>query len=176
MAITNTGEKSIEIEKPQPSKDDIVVAPTPDKQEKFQCPELVKKSGIWSERMNELCLKENESLSHTSGSMEEGALELFLAEMDKNVFVKSTNSVTGKVEELTPSIKDMEAIIAISGEWDREDLKGILNKIQALSRAEGIEGMKMFLIGALGVTNKSDDYVQALKDVLASLTPKEDKI
>ena len=50
----------------------------------------------------------------------------FLKQLDKHVYVKSTNSVTGQVEELKPTIQDQEEIIIISGEWDREDLKNIL--------------------------------------------------
>jgi hypothetical protein len=57
---------------------------------------------------------------------EENLLSLFLRGLNNDVFVKSTNSVTGKEEELDPVILDMEAIIKISGEWDREDLKKIL--------------------------------------------------
>lgn len=50
----------------------------------------------------------------------------FLDALRQNVFVKSTNSVTDEVEEMDNTIEDMEAIIKISGEWDREDLKNIL--------------------------------------------------
>lgn len=53
-------------------------------------------------------------------------LEKFLKELDSHVFVKSTNSVTLEEEESSPTIEDREAIIYISGEWDREDLKDIL--------------------------------------------------
>lgn len=34
------------------------------------CPELVKKSGVWPEKMDELCLKENENLNHTHDSID----------------------------------------------------------------------------------------------------------
>lgn len=36
-----------------------------------------------------------------------------------NAFVKSTNSVTDEVEEYPPAITDMEAIVAIHGEFDK---------------------------------------------------------
>jgi len=58
--------------------------------------------------------------------MKEKLLSNLLKELENKVFIKSTNSVTGDEESLTPFIEDMEAIIAISGEWDREDLKEIL--------------------------------------------------
>jgi hypothetical protein len=56
----------------------------------------------------------------------EERLSKFLKEIDENVFVKSTDSVSGDEEELIPTIEDLEGIIVISGEWDREDLKNIL--------------------------------------------------
>lgn len=61
--------------------------------------------------------------------IEEKILKIFLEDLDAMVFVKSTNSVTGKEVELTPKIEDQEAIIVINGEWDREDLKEMLGKI-----------------------------------------------
>ena len=56
----------------------------------------------------------------------ENVLKMFLEKMNEHVFVKSTNSVSGEVEELKPVVEDMEAVIKLSGEWDREDLKEIL--------------------------------------------------
>lgn len=65
-------------------------------------------------------------------TIKEKLLTDFLKQLDKHVYVKSTNSVTGEVEELKPTIQDQEEIIIISGEWDREDLKNILlNLIQS---------------------------------------------
>lgn len=56
----------------------------------------------------------------------EKLLERFLQGLNQCVFVKSTNSVTFEQEELHPEIEDMEAVIKINGEWDREDLKTLL--------------------------------------------------
>jgi len=56
----------------------------------------------------------------------EQILKKFLDCLEQNVFIKSTNSVTGKEELMENSIKDYEAIIEIKGQWDREDLKDIL--------------------------------------------------
>lgn len=73
----------------------------------------------------------NNPLTPILEEAKEQALEKFLGYLTQNVFVKSTNSITDEVEELTPKILDMEAIITISGEWDREDLKNILIKSTA---------------------------------------------
>lgn len=59
----------------------------------------------------------------------EQILGQLLSYLTESVFVRSTNSVTGRVEELNPAILDMEGTIRICGEWDREDLKMILTKI-----------------------------------------------
>ena len=59
--------------------------------------------------------------------MKERLLKGFLLDLQAHVFVKSTNSVTGEVEILPSVVEDMEAIIKINGEWDREDLKNILS-------------------------------------------------
>jgi hypothetical protein len=56
----------------------------------------------------------------------ERVLVEFLKRLQKEAFIKSTNSITGKEENLNPEVEDMEAVIKINGEWDREDLKGIL--------------------------------------------------
>lgn len=58
--------------------------------------------------------------------MKERMLAGFLEDLRNTAFVKSTNSVTGSVKELNPVVEDMEAIIKISGEWDREDLKNLI--------------------------------------------------
>jgi len=39
--------------------------------------------------------------------------------LEANQFVKTTNSITDKVEEHPPAIQDMEAIVAIHGEFDK---------------------------------------------------------
>jgi hypothetical protein len=74
-------------------------------------------------------------------TQKEKMLEILLKGLDKNVFVKSTNNVTGEEEHLEPVIEDMEATIAISGEWDREDLKNILAEISDLAIKETEERM-----------------------------------
>lgn len=56
----------------------------------------------------------------------ERLLRGFLERLSESVFLRSTNSVTDEVEHLNPKILDMEAIIEISGQWDREELKEIL--------------------------------------------------
>ena len=63
----------------------------------------------------------------------EEMLKKFLKFLDENVFVKSTDSVTGEENTLEPIVEDMEAVIAISGEWDREDLKNILYNLSVLT-------------------------------------------
>ncbi len=63
----------------------------------------------------------------------EKLLEMFLEKLNDNVFIKSTNSVTDEEEYLLPIIEDMEAVIVISGEWDREDLKNILGDLSTVA-------------------------------------------
>lgn len=66
-------------------------------------------------------------LSQNRGEeLAENLLSNLLKGLNENVFIKSTDSVSGEEEHLTPVIEDMEAVIAISGEWDREDLKKVL--------------------------------------------------
>ena len=59
-------------------------------------------------------------------AMKERMLVGFLHDLEQLAFVKSTNSISGEVEELHPIVEDQEAIIKICGEWDREDLKHLL--------------------------------------------------
>lgn len=56
----------------------------------------------------------------------EEILRGFLHDLNQIVFVKSTNSITDEVKELNPVIEDMEAVIKINGEFDREDLINLL--------------------------------------------------
>lgn len=58
--------------------------------------------------------------------MKERMLISFLKGLENLAFVKSTDSVTGEVEEFRPAVEDMEAVIRISGQWDREDLKNFI--------------------------------------------------
>lgn len=60
--------------------------------------------------------------------IKEMRLKSFLTALDDLAFVKSTNSVTGEVEEYPPATEDMEAVIKINGEFDREDLKNMLDE------------------------------------------------
>jgi hypothetical protein len=66
----------------------------------------------------------------------EEQLKWFLNSLNALVFVKSTISATGRVENLNAEVLDMEAIIKISGEWDREDLKDILAQVSEQARTE----------------------------------------
>ncbi len=59
-------------------------------------------------------------------NMKERMLLSFLKSLDNIAFVKSTNSVTGEVEEFPTAVEDLEGTIRISGEWDREDLKDLI--------------------------------------------------
>ena len=47
------------------------------------------------------------------------SVEAFWKMLEATQFVKTTNSITDKVEEHPPAIQDMEAIIAIHGEFDK---------------------------------------------------------
>ncbi len=58
--------------------------------------------------------------------MKERMLLGFLEALRDIAFVKSTNSVTGEVQKVDADIVDMEAIIKINAEFDREELKSIL--------------------------------------------------
>lgn len=59
-------------------------------------------------------------------AMKERILQSFLDGLEQIAFVKSTNSVTGEVQEYPPAVEDMEAVIKINGEFDREDLKNFI--------------------------------------------------
>ncbi len=65
----------------------------------------------------------------TIDEMKERMLKSFLYNLDQLAFVKSTDSVSGKEEELNPVVEDREAIIIIQGEFDREDLKNLIVSI-----------------------------------------------
>lgn len=59
----------------------------------------------------------------------EDKLQKLLEELHINVFVRSTDSISGEVTQLDPQVQDREATIYLNGEWDREDLKKILSKV-----------------------------------------------
>jgi len=69
---------------------------------------------------------QGEERQKRTDEMKERVLLVFLDTLREKAFVKSTNSVTDDVEELNPVVEDMEGIIKISGEWDREDLKDLI--------------------------------------------------
>ena len=71
----------------------------------------------------------NEELPKTTPQKSSGDKFLieFLAELDENVFISTTND-DGSVTKHRPSIKDFGAFLKISGQFDRECfLKALLN-------------------------------------------------
>ena len=68
----------------------------------------------------------NEEREKRIDDMKERMLKSFLRGLDNIAFVKSTNSVTDVVEEFPSATEDMEGIIKICGEFDREDLKDFI--------------------------------------------------
>lgn len=58
--------------------------------------------------------------------IKESKLYEFLSKLDQLSFIKSTDSITGEEIELYPMVKDMEAIIKIDCEVDREELKNLI--------------------------------------------------
>jgi hypothetical protein len=63
--------------------------------------------------------------------------------LDDVAFVKSTNSVTGEVQEYPPAIVDMEATVKINGEFDKEAiddwLRTALTEVFELGRKEVLQ-------------------------------------
>jgi hypothetical protein len=60
--------------------------------------------------------------------IKEDMLVDFLKDLNRLAFIKSTNSISGKVEHFPEAVEDMEAVIRINGEFDREDLKDFIYK------------------------------------------------
>ena len=58
--------------------------------------------------------------------IKERMLKSFLEGLNEIAFIKSTNSITGEVEEFPTATEDLEAVIRIKGEFDREDLKNFI--------------------------------------------------
>ena len=56
------------------------------------------------------------------------SVEAFWKMLEATQFVKTTNSITDKVEEHPPAIQDMEAIIAIHGEFDKHAIDDWLTR------------------------------------------------
>lgn len=50
----------------------------------------------------------------------------FLKGLNDLAFIRSENSVTGKIEEFPEAVTDLEATIRIDGEWDTEGLKSFI--------------------------------------------------
>jgi capsid portal protein len=94
----------------------------------------------------------------------ERTLKTFLEELDSKVFIKSTDSFTDEEEYLSPVIEDMEAIIAISGEWDREDLKDILEKVRNQALEEIREKIENMPIENVGNSAKTVEQVLSIID------------
>ena len=57
--------------------------------------------------------------------------------LEANQFVKTTNSITDKVEEHPPAIQDMEAIVAIHGEFDKYAIDDWLTQALTAERGAG---------------------------------------
>lgn len=74
-------------------------------------------------------MKFDPSLEGGVERMKERMLKNFLKSLNDLAFVQSRDSITGQIEELNPVIKDMEEIIEISGQFDREDLKNLIVSI-----------------------------------------------
>ena len=62
------------------------------------------------------------------------SVEAFWKMLEANQFVKTTNSITDKVEEHPPAIQDMEAIVAIHGEFDKYAIDDWLAKALTAER------------------------------------------
>ena len=56
------------------------------------------------------------------------SVEAFWKMLEATQFVKTTNSITDKVEEHPPAIQDMGAIIAIHGEFDKHAIDDWLTR------------------------------------------------
>jgi hypothetical protein len=105
--------------------------------------------------------------------IEEKGLLRFLEALNANVFVTSRNSVTDEVENLNPTIEDQEAIIKISGEWDREDLKHILSDLLATRDSEMIEAVEEEVPEFSGKSEYSIGWNDARRRVLMFLRPQQ---
>ena len=64
----------------------------------------------------------------------EGVVEKFWKMLSANQFIKSTNSVTDEVEEYPPAIVDMEATVAINGEFDKYAIDEWLTTVEQEAR------------------------------------------
>jgi len=73
---------------------------------------------------------------NTPHTPEDTIVEAFWKMLASNQFVKSTNSVTDKVEEHPPAIVDMEAIVAIHGEFDKYAIDEWLTTYGEAQKAE----------------------------------------
>ena len=108
------------------------------------------------------------------------SVEAFWKMLEATQFVKTTNSITDKVEEHPPSIQDMEAIIAIHGEFDKYAIDDWLTQALQAQRDAGaeVETVKQMLV-ALTV-QRNNEFIQygsynyaapTIKDAMLALTP-----
>lgn len=103
----------------------------------------------------------------TTQDWKEEVLNGFLRGLRENVFVSSVNSVTTREELLRPEVNDLEAIIEISGQWDREDLKNLLVATAERNVIERVRGaIKVMLAYEL---DESFEDLLRKKDLLAFL-------
>ena len=65
------------------------------------------------------------------------SVEAFWKMLEATQFVKTTNNITDKVEEHPPAIQDMEAIIAIHGEFDKYAIDDWLTQALQAQRDAG---------------------------------------
>jgi len=78
------------------------------------------------------------------------SVEAFWKMLEATQFVKTANSITDKVEEHPPAIQDMEAIIAIHGEFDKYAIDDWLTQALQAQRDAGAEEEREKWIKAVG--------------------------
>jgi len=71
----------------------------------------------------------------------EEIMEEFWKMFDDNAFVKSTDSITDKVENFPLAITDMEAIVKINGKFDKEAIELWIKEKLTLSYNSAINEM-----------------------------------
>ena len=68
--------------------------------------------------------------------------ERFWKMLADNAFVKSINSITDEVKEYPPAITDMEAIVAIHGEFDKHAIEEWLDAEREKAVEEALKKIK----------------------------------
>jgi len=112
-------------------------------------------------------------------TQDEEWVEEFWKMLGNNAFVKSTNSITGKVEEYPEAILDMEATVAIHGEFDKYAidlwLRDTIRKVREEERAAIVGVLKKMI--KKNITSPEDcmdkpvlGYSLALEDAIAAIT------